>query len=50
MVFEKINSVLPRACETLEWRFSRATEEEVNEGIKLENQRYKKQLKDSIGE
>ena len=50
MPFEKIDLVLPRACETLEWRFDRATEEEIKEGIKLEEQRYKKQLKDSIGE
>jgi len=50
MALEKINLILPLACETLEWRFNHATEEEVQEGIKREEARYKQQLKDSIGE
>jgi hypothetical protein len=50
MGFDKLDRILPLACETLEWRFNHATEEEVQEGIKREEARYKKQLKDSIGE
>ena len=50
MPFEKINLVLPRACERLEWRFDHATDEEILEGIKREEARYQQQLKDSIGE
>ena len=50
MVFEKIKLILPQACERLEHYNYNATEEEIQEGIKLAEQRYKQQLKDSIGE
>jgi hypothetical protein len=50
MALEKLIFILPHACERLEWRFNHATEEEVQEGIKREEARYKQQLKDAIGE
>ena len=50
MAFDKLDRILALACEALEWRFDRATEEEIQEGIKREEARYKQQLKDSIGE
>ena len=50
MPLEKIKLILPHACELLEWRFDHATEEEIQEGIKREEARYKQQLKDAIGE
>ena len=50
MALEKLIFILPHACERLEWRFDHATEEEIQEGIKREEARYKQQLKDSIGE
>ena len=50
MAFDKLDRILPLACETLEWRFNHATEEEVQEGIKREEARYKQQLKMALGE
>ena len=50
MPLEKIGMILPLACERLEHYTYNATEEEMQEGIKLAEQRYKQQLKDSIGE
>ena len=50
MALEKIKLILPQACERLEHYQYNATEEEIQEGIKLAEQRYKQQLKDSIGE
>ena len=50
MALEKINLILPHACERLEHYQHNATEQEIQEGIKLAEQRYKQQLKDSIGE
>ena len=50
MPLEKIDMILPLACERLEWRFNHATVEEIQEGISREEARYKEQLKDSIGE
>ena len=50
MPFEKIDLILPHACERLEYRFDRASEEEIQEGIKREEQRYKQQLKEALGE
>ena len=50
MALEKLIFILPHACERLEWRFDHATEEEIQEGIKREEARYKQQLKDAIGE
>ena len=50
MAFEKLYRILPRACERIEHYQYNATEEEIQEGIKREEARYKQQLKDSIGE
>ena len=50
MALEKLIFILPHACERLEWRFDHATEEEIQDGIKREEARYKQQLKDAIGE
>jgi hypothetical protein len=50
MAFDKLDRILPLACERLEHYTYNATEEEMQEGIKLAEQRYKQQLKDSIGE
>ena len=50
MAFEKLDRILPMACERIEHYQYHATEEEIQEGIKLAEQRHKQQLKMALGE
>lgn len=50
MAFSKIDLILPMACERIEDRCFRLTEEQIAELDKRSEEFYKKQLKEALGE